>query len=300
MFDKHPRLKVTFVFINLVFPVFHLNLSIDRRNWLQCWYFVPNNPKIARIIVNRRDPAYAFRNIFETFRQTSLSQCKRTDERSFVLDRISGAKKKRNVDPVCVSKFLEKLSNLLAPISRFGAHPSILPSRDADRMKKSNCTRVENWNSYSMILSIRINDRSIVRIDRDNDDYKISHFVLVSTSWNSRIFKDSGFNYRRKEDVFMIEKIDGIDCLLFFHYLIQNVIKEESISVYVCLFIAENCRSRKGISLSIINTLNVARSLKILMEFQVESFHSSTRLQEVIISLDVFVRISSSSSLFQH
>lgn len=62
MFDKHPRLKVTFVFINLVFPVFHLNLSIDRRNWLQCWYFVPNNPKIARIIVNQRDPAYAFRN----------------------------------------------------------------------------------------------------------------------------------------------------------------------------------------------------------------------------------------------
>lgn len=102
MFDKHPRLKVTFVLINLVFPVFHLNLSIDRRNWLQCWYFVPNNPKIARIIVNQRDPAYAFRNIFETFRQTSLSQCKRTDERSFVLDRISGAKKKRNVDPICV------------------------------------------------------------------------------------------------------------------------------------------------------------------------------------------------------
>lgn len=161
MFDKHPRLKVTFVLINLVFPVFHLNLSIDRRNWLQCWYFVPNNPKIARIIVNQRDPAYAFRNIFETFRQTSLSQCKRTDERSFVLDR-SGAKKKRNVDPI--SKFLEKLSNLLASISRFGVHPSIRPSRDADRMKKSSCTRVENWNSYSMILSIRINDRSIVRI----------------------------------------------------------------------------------------------------------------------------------------
>lgn len=164
MFDKHPRLKVTFVLINLVFPVFHLNLSIDRRNWLQCWYFVPNNPKIARIIVNQRDPAYAFRNIFETFRQTSLSQCKRTDERSFVLDRISGAKKKRNVGPICISKFLEKLSNLLASISRIGAHPSIRPSRDADRMKKSSCTRVENWNSYSMILSIRINDRSIVRI----------------------------------------------------------------------------------------------------------------------------------------
>lgn len=145
-----------------------------------------------------------------------------------------------------------------------------------------------------MILSIRINDRSIVRIV-NNDDYKISHFL------SQRIeIRDSGFNYRRKEDAFMIEKIDGIDCLLFFHYLIQNVIKEESICVYVCLFIAENCRSRKGISLSIINTLNVARSLKILMEFQVESFHSSTRLQEVIISLDVFVRISSSSSLFQH
>lgn len=91
---EHPRLKVTFVLINLVFPVFHLNLSIDRRNWLQCWYFVPNNPKIARIIVNQRDPAYAFRNIFETFRQTSLSQCKRTDERSFVLDRISGDRRK--------------------------------------------------------------------------------------------------------------------------------------------------------------------------------------------------------------
>lgn len=296
MFDKHPRLKVTFVLINLVFPVFHLNLSIDRRNWLQCWYFVPNNPKIARIIVNQRDPAYAFRNIFETFRQTSLSQCKRTDERSFVLDRISGAKKKRNVGPVCVSKFLEKLSNLLAPISRFGVHPSIRPSRDADRMKKSSCTRVENWNSYSMILSIRINDRSIVRIVVI---MMIIKFLISFLSQRVEI-RDSGFNYRRKEDAFMIEKIDGIDCLLFFHYLIQNVIKEESICVYVCLFIAENCRSRKGISLSIINTLNVARSLKILMEFQVESFHSSTRLQEVIISLDVFVRISSSSSLFQH
>lgn len=38
-----------------------------------------NNPaEIARIIVNQRDPACVFRNIFETFRQTSLSQCKRT------------------------------------------------------------------------------------------------------------------------------------------------------------------------------------------------------------------------------
>lgn len=145
-----------------------------------------------------------------------------------------------------------------------------------------------------MILSIRINDRSIVRIVVI---MMIIKFLISFLSQRVEI-RDSGFNYRRKEDAFMIEKIDGIDCLLFFHYLIQNVIKEESI--YVCLFIAENCRSRKGISLSIINTLNVARSLKILMEFQVESFHSSTRLQEVIISLDVFVRISSSSSLFQH
>lgn len=70
----------------------------------------------------------------------------------------------------------------------------------------------------------------------------------------------------------------------------------EEFRLYLCVRLFHKgkfCRSRKGISLSIINTLNVATSLKISMEFQVESFHSSTRLQEVIISLDVSVRISS-------
>lgn len=84
-----------------------------------------------------------------------------------------------------------------------------------------------------MILSIRINDRSIVRIVVI---MMIIKFLISFLSQRVEI-RDSGFNYRRKEDAFMIEKIDGIDCLLFFHYLIQNVIKEESIYVCMCVFL---------------------------------------------------------------
>lgn len=267
-------MKVTFVFTNLVFPVFCLDLSIDRRNYnvdISC-QIIP--PKWRVSIVNQRDRAYVFRNIFETFRQTSLSQCKRMDERSFVLDRISGdrceAAKKKNVDPICVSKFVEETVDPRASISRFGADPSIHQRVSCKYRKKAReillpvpflRTLLENRNSYSMTPSNRIRDYRFeitwwidyTNCCNNNNDFSCSNSIAEKKTFiNAWWWKLMGYG------------------LLFFFHLIQNVIKEEfRLCVYVCLFIMENS---KGISLSVINTLNVARSLKILMEFQVESF----------------------------